>query len=97
MKTFVDLMLKALTGALAIGIFLAAAGSNVLPLTMPLLTIGGRKLVLNMHDAGGLIVSVCLAAAIFYSIGHGIWRCDEFLTSQNSDYGSVARVRSSMR
>jgi hypothetical protein len=82
MKTFLDWMLKALTGALATGIFLAAAGSKVLPLTMPLLTVGGRKLVLNMPDAVGLIVFVCLAAAILYTIGHGIWRAMRFLWSK---------------
>ena len=76
-------MLKALTGALAIGIFLAAAGSKVLcRSTMPLLTVGGRKLVLNMPDAVGLIVFVCLAAAMLYTIGHGIWRAMRFLWSK---------------
>jgi hypothetical protein len=82
MKTFLDWMLKALTGALAVGIFLAAAGSHVLPLTLPLLTVGGRKLVLNMPDAVGLIVFVCLAAAIFYTFGHGIWKAMSFLRSR---------------
>ncbi|MGB7932975.1 MAG: hypothetical protein WCH04_12245 [Gammaproteobacteria bacterium] len=82
MKTFLELMLKALTGALAIGLFLAAAGSHVLPLTLPLLTVGGRRLVLNMPDAVGLIVFVCLAAAILYAIGHGILRAMSFLWSK---------------
>jgi hypothetical protein len=82
MKTFLDWMLKALTGVLAVGIFLAAAGSHVFPLTMPLLTVGGRKLVLTMPDAVGLIVFVCLAAAILYIIGHGIWKAMSFLWSK---------------
>jgi len=69
-----DWTLKAMTGALAAGIFLAAAGSHVFPLTVPLLTVGGRNLVLNMPDAVGLIVFAYLAAAILYTIGHGIWR-----------------------
>jgi hypothetical protein len=81
MKTFLDWMLKALTGALAIGIILTAAGSHVLPLTLPLVTVGGRELVLNMPDAFGLIVFVWLAAAILYAIGHGIWRATSFLWS----------------
>jgi hypothetical protein len=59
MKTFLDRILKALTGALAVGIFLAAAGSHVLPLTVPLLTVGGRKLFLNMLM---LSESSCLCA-----------------------------------
>ena len=71
-------MLKALTGALAIGIILAATDSTVLPLTVPLFTVGGRKLVLNMPDAVGLIIFVCLAAAIFYIIGYGIWKAMSF-------------------
>ena len=82
MKTFLDWMLKALTGALAVGVFLAAAGSHVLPLTLPLLTVGGRKLVLHMPDAVELIVFVLLAAAIVYTIGHGIWRAMSFLWSK---------------
>jgi hypothetical protein len=36
MKTFLDWMLKALTSLLAAGIFLAAAGSHIFPLTVPL-------------------------------------------------------------
>ena len=75
-------MLKALTGALAIGIILAATDSTVLPLTVPLFTVGGRKLVLNMPDAVGLIAFVCLAAAIFYVIGYGTWRAINFLWSK---------------
>ena len=53
-----------------------------LPLTVPLLTVGGRKLVLNLPDAVGLIVFVCLAAAILYIIGHGVWRAISFLWSR---------------
>lgn len=82
MKTFLDWMLKALTGALAIGIFLAAADSHVLPLTLPLLTVGGEELVLNMSDAVGLVVFVWLAAAILYTIGQGIWRAMSFFWSK---------------
>lgn len=77
-------MLKALTGALAVVIFLALAGTHVFPLSMPLLTAGGRKLVLNMPDAVGLIVFVCLAAAIFYVIGYGMWSAMNFY-GRNSD------------
>lgn len=82
MKTLLDWMLKALTGALAVGIFLAVAGPHVLPLTLPLLTVGGRQLVLNMSDAVGLVVFVWLAAAILYTIGFGIWRMTGFLWSR---------------
>ena len=82
MKTLLDWMLKALTGALAVGIFLAAGGPHVLPLTLPLLTVGGRQLVLNMSDAVGLVVFVWLAAAILYTIGYGLWRMVGFLWSR---------------
>ena len=82
MKTFLDWILKALTGALATGILLAAAGSHVVPLTVPILTVGGRKLVLNMPDAVGLMVFVCLAAAVFYIIGHGVWKAMSVLWSK---------------
>lgn len=82
MKTFLDWMLKALTGAFAVGIFLAAAGSDVFPLALPLLTVGGRGLVLNLPDAVGLIAFVCVAAAVFYIIGYGIWRAMSFLWSK---------------
>jgi hypothetical protein len=82
MKTFLEWILKALTGALAVGIFLGAASSRVFPLTVPLLTVEGRKLVLNLPDAVGLIVFVCLAAAILYIIGHGVWRAMSFLWSK---------------
>jgi hypothetical protein len=82
MKTFLDWILKALTGALAVGILLAAAGSHVLPVTLPLLTVGGRKLAVNMPDAVGLIVFVYLAAAMLYAIGQGIWKAMSFLWSK---------------
>ena len=75
-------MLKTLIGALALGIFLAGAGSHVLPLTVPLLSVGGRNVVLNMPDAVGLIIFVCLGATILYTIGHGIWRAMSFLWSK---------------
>jgi hypothetical protein len=81
-KSFVDWMFKALIGALSVGIFLPAAGSHVFPLTVSLLSAGGRKLVLNMPDAVGLIVFVLLAAAILYTIGHGIWRTLSVLWSK---------------
>jgi hypothetical protein len=79
MKTFLEWMIKALTGALAVGIFLGAASSRVSPLTVPLQTVGGRKRVLNLPDAVGLIVFVCLAAAIL--IYHCPWcvESDELL------------------
>jgi hypothetical protein len=82
MKTFLDWMLKALTGALIVCILLAVGGSHVLPLTLPLLTIGGKELVLNMSDAVGLVVFVWLAAAILYTIGYGIWRAMSFFWSK---------------
>jgi len=82
MKIFLEWMLKALTGAVAVGILLAAASSRVFPLTVPLLTVGGRKLVLNMPDAVGLIALVCLAATILYIIGHGIWKAMSVLWSK---------------
>lgn len=75
-------MLKTLTGALAVGIFLVAASSHMFPLTIPLLTAGERKLVLNMPDTVGLIVFVLLAAAAFYIIGYGIWRVMSVLWSK---------------
>jgi hypothetical protein len=82
MKTFLDWIVKTMTGAIAAGIFLAVAGVHVFPLTVPLLTVGGRKLVFNMPDAVGLIVFVLLAAAILYTIGHGIWRTLSVLWSK---------------
>jgi hypothetical protein len=82
MKTFLDWMLKALTGALAVVIFLAVAGSRVFPLSLPLLTSGGRKLILNMPDAVGLIVFVLLAAVAFYMIGYGLRRAVSVLWSK---------------
>lgn len=82
MKIFFEWILKALTGVLAVGIFAAAAGSRVFPLTLPLLTAGGRKLALNMLDAAGLIVFVLLAATVLYMIGHVIWRTVHFLWSR---------------
>ena len=82
MKTFLEWMIKALTGALAVVIFLAIAGTHVFPLSVPLLTVGGGRLVLNMPDAVGLIAFVCLAAAIFYVIGYGTWRAINFLWSK---------------
>lgn len=82
MKTILDWLLKVLTGALAVCIILAPADSLVFPLTLPLSTVGGRKLVLNMPDAVGLVVFVCLAAAIFYTIGYAIWRAMSFLWSK---------------
>jgi hypothetical protein len=82
MKTFLDWMLKTLAGALAVVILLAFTGTRVFPLKLPLLTAGGRKLVLNMPDAVGFIVFVCLAAGILYIIGYGIWRAVHFLWSK---------------
>jgi uncharacterized membrane protein YeiH len=82
MKTFLDCMLKALTGVLVVCIFLAVGGSHVLPLTMPLVTVGGQALVLNMSDAVGLIVFVWLGAGILYTIGYGIGRATSFLWSK---------------
>ena len=82
MRIFLEWISKALTGALVVGIFLAAAGSHVFPLTLPLLTVGGKKLVLNMPDAVAFIVFVLLAAAILYTIGHGIRRAMSFLWSK---------------
>jgi hypothetical protein len=73
---------KALTRTLAVGLFLAAPGHHVFPRTVPLLTAGGRTLDLNMPDAVGLIVLVCLAAALLYIIGYGIWRAMNFLRSE---------------
>jgi len=82
MKTFLDWLLKTLTGAITVWILLATAGSHVLPLTVPLLTVGGRKLVLSMPDAFGLIVFVCLAATVLYMVGYGIWKAMNFLWSK---------------
>ena len=82
MKIFLEWMVKTLTGALAAGIFLAAASLHVFPLTVPMLTAGGRKLVLNMPDALGLIVFVCVAATVFYLIGYGIWKAVSALWSK---------------
>jgi len=82
MKTFLDWVFRALTGAVAVVIFLAIAGSHVFPLSLPLLTTGGRKLVLNMADTTGLIVIVLLAAVAFYIIGFGIWRAMSLLWSK---------------
>jgi hypothetical protein len=79
MKTLLDWMLKAMTGVLVVCIFLAVGGSHVIPLTLPLLTVAGKQLVLNMSDAVGLVVFVWLSAAILYIIGHGIWRAMSFL------------------
>ena len=82
MKTFLEWIVKTVAGAVAAGIFLAVAGVHVFPLTVPLLTVGGRKLVLDMPDAVGLIVFVCLAAAIFYIIGFVLWKAMSFLWSK---------------
>jgi len=72
MKTFLDWILKALTGALAVGVIIAAAGSHVFPISCPLLTTGGKIIVLNMPDALGLTVFVLLAAIPLYIIGYSI-------------------------
>jgi hypothetical protein len=82
MKTFFEWMLKALTGALAVGIFLVVASSHVFPLTVPLLTVGGRKLVLNMPDAVGFIAFVLLGATILYLLGYGIVKAIRVLWSK---------------
>ena len=82
MKTFLNWMFRALTGALAVTIFLVVAGTHVFPLSLPLLTTGGRKLVLNTPDAIGLIVFVCFSAAAFYVIGYGIWKAMSVLWSK---------------
>ncbi len=82
MKTLFDWMLKSLTGALIIFILLAVVGPRVLPITLPLLTVGGRGLVLNMSDAVGLVVFVWLAASILYTIGLGTLRAISFLWSK---------------
>ena len=82
MKTFLEWMLKAITGALAVSIFLAAASSRVFPLTAPLLTVGGRKLVLNLPDAVSFIVIVLLGAIAFYIIGYSIGKAMSFLWSK---------------
>jgi hypothetical protein len=82
MKTLLDWMLKALTGALIVFIVLAVGGPHVLPITLPLLTAGGNALVLNMSDAARLVVFVWLAASILYFIGFGTWRAISFLWSR---------------
>jgi len=82
MKTFLEWMLKTLTGAVAVGILLAAASSRVFPITVPLLTVGGRKLVLNMTDAVGLIIFVLFAAIAFYIIGYSIGKAMSVLWSK---------------
>jgi hypothetical protein len=82
MKNFLDWMLKTMTGALAAVIFLAIADTHVFPLSLPLLTAGRRKLVLNMPDVVGFIVSVLLAAAAFYIIGYGLRRAWSVLWSK---------------
>ena len=82
MKTFLDWMFRALTGAVAVIIFLAIAGRHVFPLSMSLLNAGGGKLVLNMSDAVGLIVFVLLAAVAFYIIGYGFWKAISVLWSK---------------
>lgn len=82
MKTLFDWMLKALTGAIIVFVVLAVGGPHVLPITMPLVTVGGKELVLNMSDAAGLVVFVWLAASILYMIGFGFWRATSFLWSK---------------
>ncbi len=82
MKTFLDWMLKTLTAALIVCIFLAVGGSRFLPITLPLLTIGGKELVLNLSDAVGLVVFVWLAATILYIIGYATWRAMSFFWSK---------------
>jgi hypothetical protein len=82
MKTFLDWMLKTLTASLIVCIFLAVGGSHILPLTLPLLTIGGKELVLNLSDAVGLVVFVWLAATILYIIGYSTWRAMSFFWSK---------------
>lgn len=82
MKTILDWMLKALTGAILVFIFLAVGGTRIFPITLPLLTAGGKALVINMSDAAGLVVFVWLAASILYTIGYGFWRATAFLWSK---------------
>ncbi|MGB5473119.1 MAG: hypothetical protein WBQ78_06555 [Gammaproteobacteria bacterium] len=82
MKTLLDWMLKALTGALFVFTVLAVGGPRVLPISLPLLTVEGRELVLNMSDAAGLVVFVWLAASVLYIIGYGFWRATSFLWSR---------------
>jgi hypothetical protein len=82
MKPFLDWMLKTVTGALAVGVLLSAAGSQAFPLTVPLLTVGGRKLDLNMTDAVGLIIFMFLAAIAFYIIGYSIGKAMSVLWSK---------------
>ena len=82
MKTFLDWMLKTLTGALATGILVVAAGSHVMPLTLPLLTASGKKIILNIPDTLALIVFVLLAAIAFYIIGYSIGKAMNVLWSK---------------
>lgn len=82
MRILLDWMLKALTGVLVVFFFLAVGGTYVLPITLPLLTVGGWPLVLNMPDAVGLVVFVWLAASILYTIGYGFWRAVSFFWSK---------------
>jgi len=82
MRTFIDWMFRALTGVLIVWLFLAVGGPHVLPITLPLLTVGGRELVLNMADAAVFVVFVWLAASILYTIGYGFWRAVSFLWSK---------------
>jgi uncharacterized membrane protein len=82
MKPFFDWLIKALTGALAVGGIMLAAGSHVFPVTVPLLTVGGRIFVLNMTEAFGLIVFVLLAAVAFYIFGYSIWKAMGVLWSK---------------
>jgi len=82
MKTLLDWMFKALSGAIAVALLLVAAGSHIFPLALPLVTAGGRTLVLNMPDTFGFIVIVFFAAVFFYVIGYGIWRVTGFLWSK---------------
>jgi hypothetical protein len=82
MKTLLDWMFKSLSGAIAVGVLLVAAGPHIFPLTLPIVTAGGRALVLDMPDAVGFIVLVFFAAAFFYVIGYGIWRATGFLWSK---------------
>jgi transposase-like protein len=56
-------------GSLAVDVFLAAASSRVFPLTVPLVTTGGSKRVLNLPDAASFIAIVLSGAVVFYTIG----------------------------
>ena len=82
MKTFLDWMLKTLTGAFAVAVVLLALGPHILPLTMPLLTVDGRKLILNMPDVVELIVFVWSAATALYVIGFSVWKLTRFFWSK---------------